>query len=238
MSVPFENLDVQLGRPLTTRPEAAYEKIVERGRGGWCYEQNGLFGWALSELGFEVTRLSAAVMREARGPIADDNHLSLLVRCGDGAAFLADVGFGGSMLAPLQFAECESSQPPYRLGLRSLDPECWQFWEDHGGGEFSYDFRAHAADETALSDKCDDLQSNPESSFVLSLVAQRRLPAAHLSLRGRVLKRVTSTGSEERRLESADELVAVLAGEFSLYVPEIADLWPRIVLRHNALFDD
>ena len=52
LSVPFENLDVQLGIPVTMDAEAAFDKIVERGRGGWCYEQNGLFGWALSEIGF------------------------------------------------------------------------------------------------------------------------------------------------------------------------------------------
>ena len=44
-SVPFENLDVQLGRPLSTSIQEAYEKIVINMRGGWCYEQNGLFGW-------------------------------------------------------------------------------------------------------------------------------------------------------------------------------------------------
>ena len=54
-AVPFENIDIQLGRSLTISVEDAFEKIVERGRGGWCYEQNGLFGWALSEIGFDVT---------------------------------------------------------------------------------------------------------------------------------------------------------------------------------------
>jgi N-hydroxyarylamine O-acetyltransferase len=59
-SVPFENLDVQLGRPLTTDVDDAYRKIVIDRRGGWCYEQNGLFGWALQQIGFEVTRVAAA----------------------------------------------------------------------------------------------------------------------------------------------------------------------------------
>ena len=82
-SVPFENLDVQLGRALTIEPEAAYEKIVNRRRGGWCYEQNGLFGWALTKVGFDVTRVAAAVMRHERGEISDANHLTLLVRTND-----------------------------------------------------------------------------------------------------------------------------------------------------------
>jgi len=102
-SVPFENLDVQFGRRLSTSIEAAYEKIVERGRGGWCYEQNGLFGLILSEIGFETTRVAAAVMRADRGEIATANHLCLLVKPDDvDQTFLVDVGFGGSLIAPGQ----------------------------------------------------------------------------------------------------------------------------------------
>ena len=47
-AVSYENLDVQLGVPLTTNVQAAYHKIVALGRGGWCYEMNGVMGWALS----------------------------------------------------------------------------------------------------------------------------------------------------------------------------------------------
>jgi len=86
LSVPFENLDVQLGQPTTTDVGAAYRKIVERGRGGWCYEQNGLFGWALSEIGFDATRVAAAVMRHERGTSADASHLCLLVRMPEAGA--------------------------------------------------------------------------------------------------------------------------------------------------------
>ena len=82
-SIPFENLDVQLGRRLTTGIVPAYEKIVTRQRGGWCYEQNGLFGWALATIGFDVTRVAASVMRAERGEVSHDNHLTLLVRCED-----------------------------------------------------------------------------------------------------------------------------------------------------------
>ena len=67
LAVPFENLEVQLGRRVGTALPPIYEKIVENRRGGWCYEMNGLFGWALSELGFRVTRLAGGVMRSSLG---------------------------------------------------------------------------------------------------------------------------------------------------------------------------
>ena len=66
-AVPFENLDVQLRRPVVLDIEPNYDKIVRRRRGGWCYEMNGVMGWALREIGFDVMRMGAGVMRETVG---------------------------------------------------------------------------------------------------------------------------------------------------------------------------
>jgi N-hydroxyarylamine O-acetyltransferase len=239
LAVPFENLDVQLGRPLTTDIGQAYEKIVLRRRGGWCYEQNGLFGWALAEIGFEVTRVAASVMRAERGDAAEANHLALLVRTPDAdGTWLADVGFGGSLLEPIRLEEQTLRQDPFRLGLRPLDDALWQFWEDAGDGEFSYDFRDEPANEGALAQRCDFLQTDPESSFVLNLVAQARTPRRHSTLRGRVLTHRDAGGERVNTLGSPDQLVQTLAGVFGLDVPEIARCWPRILERHRQLFDD
>lgn len=236
-AVPFENLDVQLGRPLTTAAEDAYEKIVGNGRGGWCYEQNGLFCWALSEIGFDVTRLAAAVMRHERGDASTGNHLCIQVNVpGDSTGYLVDVGFGGSLFDPIKLKEAEYMQPPYRLGLKKLDDGFWRFWEDNGSGAFSFDFLAEAGDESALSKKSEFLQTDPSSGFVQNLVAQLRTPSQHMSLRGRVLTTVASDRNESRTLNSADELVSVLGDEFNLHVPEIVDVWPRILSRHEQLF--
>jgi N-hydroxyarylamine O-acetyltransferase len=236
-SVPFENLDVQLGRPLTTSVGDAYDKIVGRRRGGWCYEQNGLFGWALSEIGFEVTRVAAAVMRDDLGDAAHANHLALLVRKPQGAGtFLVDVGFGGALFEPLPLAEHDAWHAPFNVGLRRLDDGHWQFWEDGGDGEFSYDFRPEAASEDALAGKCDFLQTDPDSSFVLNLVVQVRAPGRHTTLRGRVLTRRSASGEVVTTLDSPDQLVQKLASEFGLDLPEIAACWPKILERHEQLF--
>ncbi len=239
-SVPFENLDVQLGHRLSTDVDAAFDKIVDRRRGGWCYEQNGLFGWALDKIGFEVTRVAAGVMRHERGAAADANHLCLLVRLpeDDDRVWLADVGLGGSLFGPLPLAETTSIHPPFEVGLERVADGRWRFFEDSAHGRFSFDFVATAADENALSAKCVELQTDPESSFVLNLVAQLRLHDEHVSLRGRVLTRTTSSGASRRTLESANELVTVLSSVFDVDLPAAAELWPRIVARHAALFGD
>lgn len=153
-SVPFENLDVQLGRHLTTEIPAAYEKIVVNSRGGWCYEQNGLFGWALSEIGFDVRRMAASVMREKSGAKSEASHLCLLITSPESnTKYLADVGFGGSMIKPIALAEDEHDQPPFKLGLERLDDGYWRFWESLGKGRFTFDFIDEPAYESSLAKK-------------------------------------------------------------------------------------
>jgi N-hydroxyarylamine O-acetyltransferase len=175
-------------------------------------------------------------MRVERGDVAHANHLCLLVKPADSdQTFLVDVGFGGSMIAPIPLAESDHQQAPFLIGLRKTNDDHWRFWEDLGKGEFSFDFQAETADEDALSDKCDFLQTDPSSGFVQNLVAQIRLPDQHKTLRGKVFSLATSSGIETTILSSVDELLAVLRDEFRLDVPAVRDLWPRIEQRHTEL---
>lgn len=232
-AIPFENIDVQLRRSVELDPEANYDKIVRRRRGGWCYELNGVMGWALERIGFEVMRMSAGVMRARAGDAQLGNHLCLLV-CLD-QRYLIDVGFGGSLAEPLPLRASERQDLPYRLGLSELGEGYWRFAETaHGGDPFSFDFRAAPADEALLARKCQFLQSDPASPFIQNLVVQRRTADTHLSLRGRVLATTHTTRVDKKLLSSADELVATLRDKFDLDVPEAAALWPSICARHEA----
>src|SRR6476660_7309603 len=80
LAVPFENLDIHLGRPIVLDQAALFDKIVRRRRGGFCYELNGLFGLMLRQLGFDVTLLAAGVARADGGFGPEFDHLTLLVR--------------------------------------------------------------------------------------------------------------------------------------------------------------
>jgi N-hydroxyarylamine O-acetyltransferase len=232
-TVPFENLDVQLGRPVVMDPDACYDKVVRRRRGGWCFELNGVLSWALREIGFDVVRLSGGVRRELMGDGQMGNHLCLLVRLNE--PYLVDVGFGSSLMQPLPLAACTNEQSPYHLTLSQLSDGYWRFSERTGGDPFSYDFLTGPADENHFAAHCASLQTDPSSIFVQNLLVQRRKDDAHLALRGRVL--MTQRGAVARKhvLRSADELVAVLRETFALDVPEAATLWPAICARHAAL---
>jgi N-hydroxyarylamine O-acetyltransferase len=233
-AIPYENLDVQLGRPLTIDPAAAIDKIVGRWRGGWCYEMNGVFGSALSEIGFKVTRVAGAAMREELGDIVVGNHLVLLVEI-DGQAWIADVGFGDGIQDPFPLRAGALTTGGYAYRVESLDDGWWRFHNHEFGGAKSFDFRVEPADPDLLAGRCEWLQYDPTSHFVLNLIVQRYRGDTILQMRGRILRTVTPAGVETRLLMSADELVTVLAEEFGLHVPEAAGLWPRIVARHEEV---
>jgi N-hydroxyarylamine O-acetyltransferase len=113
-AIPFENLDVLLGRGISLDPAAIDAKLITAGRGGYCYEQNGLLKRVLTAIGFDVTGLMARVlwMAPAGAPARPRSHMVLGVEI-DGETWLADSGFGGCVLtAPLRLFSDDVQDSP------------------------------------------------------------------------------------------------------------------------------
>jgi N-hydroxyarylamine O-acetyltransferase len=237
-SVPFENLDVQLGRRIHIDPQAIFAKLVTARRGGWCYEQNGLFGEVLDAMGFQVRRLTCGVMRAAAGDAVMGNHLALAVTL-EGKAWLVDVGFGGSQAGPLPLAAGAHVHAPYAIALTREEDGHWRLTESvEPGKPFSFDFLDGPADEALLAAKCTELQDNPDSVFVENLVVQQRIGERHRSLRGRVFSERGAEGETKRLIADADEFVATIRDKFGMDVPEAAGLWDKVCTRHAVLFPE
>jgi N-hydroxyarylamine O-acetyltransferase len=101
-SIPFENLAIQMGEPISLGIAEMMNKMVYGKRGGYCFELNGLFSVVLEALGFQMERLAARV-RYGNLLVAPRLHQLLSVTI-DGERWLADVGFGGNgMIAPIKF---------------------------------------------------------------------------------------------------------------------------------------
>jgi len=234
LGISYENVSVQLGEGGDLTAGSAYRKIVEGGRGGWCYEMNGLLQWALEAIGFDVTRVAAGVMRSERGDRAIGNHLVLCVRL-EGEPWLADVGFGDGLREPVPLWEGPIEQGGLTYGLSRQPDGFWRLANHRFGSARDFDFRLEAADEGLLAAQCRWLQDSPESGFVQSLVCQRFERDAIQLLRGRVRRTVTRTGVEEWRLETRDQLDAELRSVFGLTV-DVGRLWPKVARRHEELF--
>ena len=232
--IPYENLDVALGRRVSIDISPIFDKIVTRGRGGWCYEMNGLFAWALAEIGFKITRMAGGVMRAVNGDASVGNHLVLRVDLD--RPYLADVGFGDGMLEPVPLVEHAFRQGFLDFRLEDLGSGWWRFHNHPAGGAPSFDFELFPAERDLLAAKCDWLQTSPESPFVMNAVVQRHLPDCLAMMRGRGLKTLTVAGAESREINSAHEYVETLSQVFGLDLPEAESLWPKIIARHEQLF--
>ncbi|MDE2483484.1 MAG: arylamine N-acetyltransferase [bacterium] len=227
--MPYENLDVQFGRRVTLDVADAYAKIVEGGRGGWCYEMNALFAWALREIGFEVTFVAAGVGARER-PENAFNHLALLVALE--RPMLADVGFGNGFLTPLALAPGSAGDGRFTFRLERIESG-WRF-HNHATAADTYDFTETPRSIGAFAAKSAWLQRDPESPFVQNLVCHRFTDEGIVSLRGAVLTTLTPHEVTETIAQSAAELAEMLRARFAL-APDDADaLWERVAERHRA----
>ncbi len=232
--VPFENLDQQLGAHVSTDVQSAYKKIVEQQRGGWCFEVNTLFGWALSEIGFKVGYLAGHVGHNGSARSAPADHKFLLVECRE--PLFVDVGFGGSLFQSLPMAPVKAVQPPYTIDLSKEDAGYYRFTETANGEPVSFDFQPVPVKANHFEAINITLQTDDNSPFRRTLTAQMRRPDRHVVLRGRLLKTIKADGVEEAVLPSGEALVSCLKQQFGIDLPEAASLWPQIAARHYELF--
>ncbi len=219
LAVPFENLDVLLGRRISLEPAAIFQKIVTNRRGGYCFEQNSLFRDVLRALGFVVTpylaRVRWRVPPETGTPLT---HMVLHVEA-DGQTWLADVGFGSvGITAPLALhTEAEQSTPHEPRRLLRRGPLIVQqiLLEGAWGDVYQY-----APDPPPPIDfevgnwfSC----SHPRAHFTNTLVVARALPDGRVTLLNRERTRRLADGrAEKRELATPDELLDVLRRDFGL----------------------
>ena len=184
-SVPFENFDSFSGVPVSLALEDLESKLVERGRGGYCFEHNLLLASALESLGgMEVSPLLARVRLGPEGAPRPLNHLGLRVKDRDGANWLADVGFGGGgLLEPVPFEPgIESDQSGWRYRIVEDGPEfVLQVLQD-GGWSDMYGFVPEPAEPVDIVVSNWFTATHPESPFVTGVMAGLRSLERCLSL--------------------------------------------------------
>ncbi len=210
-TVPFENLDIILGRPILLDEAALYRKIVERRRGGFCYELNGLFAALLQALGFDVTLLSARVARAEGGFGPEFDHLALLVQLEE--RWLADVGFGESFREPLRLdepGEQVQSSGRYRLSREGDD---WIYWEND---QAQYQFRLQPRLLSDFAAMCHYHQSSPQSHFTRRRVCSLATPQGRVTFSDGSLIITTNGQRYERELSGQPEIEAALRRWFGV----------------------
>jgi N-hydroxyarylamine O-acetyltransferase len=225
-AVAYENIDVQLGTPIGRNPRAAFRKIVAQGRGGWCFEMNGLFAFMLEAIGFRVQRLAAGVLREQMGEQAVGNHLALVVKLD--RLYLADVGLGSGLVEPVPLVEGPIRQGFRKFALERVGGGWWRFHNQEGVMPPSFDFSLAVTDEALLDEKCQWLQKDPASPFVAHAIMQRQFEDRTESLVGRTHSIVTAEGTRSAEIETVEGYARIVRENFGLQVRDIARLWARV----------
>jgi N-hydroxyarylamine O-acetyltransferase len=219
--IPFENLDILLGRPIGLDPGAIERKLVAGGRGGYCFEQNLLLAAALEALGFDCTMLAARV-RHRGDRVLPRTHVLLLVHA-EGARFIADVGFGGEgLLLPVPFEPGkEIAHYAWRYRVVEERPGQWLLQSRRGGtwgNLYCFTLEPQTRADCEMANHY--TATHPDSPFVRTLTVQLPTPQARHALRNRELTADYGGGRVERRVLRDDEdLLDVLASVFGLRFP-------------------
>ncbi|MGG8408149.1 arylamine N-acetyltransferase family protein [Streptomyces sp. 12297] len=235
-SIPFENLDVALGRRISLDVKSLQDKIVRRRRGGYCYEQNSLLAAALERVGFEVAGRGAR-NRTRGGALTPVTHAVLVVTVA-GRPWLVDAGFGAQ--GPLEPVPLEPGTEVHqgvwtyavaeedggRLVLRSLRDETG--WLD------LYAFapqRLHPVDFEVMNHYS---STHPDSFFTGQVVAMRSAPDHRLALLEDSVVRFLPGWEAERNRVASDDVIGLLDREFGIELPEedaaqlLRTYWPGV----------
>ncbi|SDT57672.1 arylamine N-acetyltransferase family protein [Actinoplanes derwentensis] len=238
--VPYEVLEIHLGRPTTVCPLESARRIVA-GRGGYCYHLNGAFSVLLRALGYAVTRHVGGVQGQDAEAGASGNHLVLTVsglpsaESPDGQ-WLVDLGMGDGLHGPLPLVAGVYEQGPFRYTLRpsEAEPGGWRFDHDPAGSFRGMDFRTEKAMMSDFAVRHVELSTSETSGFVRTPMAARRDATGADILRGRNLSRIGAAAALTELVTAADYFAA-LDGVFGMTFdePERAVLWARASAAHE-----
>ncbi len=214
-TIPFENLDVQAGRPISLEPEVIFDKLIHRRRGGYCYELNGLFAMVLEALGVPYRLLGARPMVYAgRRP---RTHMVLLVTLAD-EPWLFDLGFGNyGIRAPIALGETDQE---IRQGFDSFmlhraeeEYRLQALVEGEWHSQYSFDLSHQEWIDFMPANYLNS--THPDSFFTRQRVVLIQRPEGRAILFGDRFKQVERGESSQRTLDPA-EISEVLREQFGL----------------------
>ena len=227
-TIPFENLDVLLRRGISLDPASIERKLIHEHRGGYCFEQNGLFLLVLQALGFDVTPISArARWQRPRDFTPPRTHLFNRVEI-DGASWLADVGIGGMSPTYALRLELDAVQPTPHEPRRLIKEGAIYYHQVCLGGEWQ-DICEFTLEAMPMIDREVAnwfTSTHPKSHFKSNILVARAGPDGGrvTLLDNRLILRDGRGQANIRLLASKQELLAVLTEHFGVHLPADAQI--------------
>jgi N-hydroxyarylamine O-acetyltransferase len=218
-SIPFENLDILLGRGIQLDLEHLRAKLVDGGRGGYCFEHNTLLRAVLAELGFTVHTMEARV-RAGAAVERPRTHMVLVVDLGE-EEWLADVGFGGDgPFEPVPMDGTIAAQGALEYQVASDGPACvLRLRAGEGPWLDQYVFLPQPVLPVDFEMANWFTSTHPRSPFVNTLTAQRTTRDVRYLLRYPTYTEVRS-GVPHTRTITRSELLPLLRDVFHIDLPD------------------
>ena len=231
-TIAFENLDMQLGRKKVLSEDVFYNKLILEGRGGWCYETNGLLTRALGCLGFTTMRVAGALRRELRGDETLGNHLIGMVDLE--RRWVVDVGLLDGPLEPFPLEERRWREGCLEFKLERIEGGWWRF-HNHQHDSKSCDFREQARTLESFKETSHELQTAATSPFVQYAIAGRRFETGYDVLRDVDHFHVEDGELTRRKVVTKAEYEALLRDILGEDIGEEGGLlWERVERRARA----
>jgi N-hydroxyarylamine O-acetyltransferase len=222
-AIPFENLDILLGRGISVALADVQDKLVTKRRGGYCYEHNTLFGAVLQKIGFPVVRLLARTGDPLESP-RPRSHMVLVVN----GEFLADVGFGNGLLSPLRLrADGPHQQGAWQYELATGPDGAWRLRDLQAGVIQTFTEEPQYPVDIELANF--NTAKSPKSPFTRRIIVMHKDSTEVRSLIGRVFS-IERPGEPTSRHQLPDDKVgATLRDEFQL---RFSDLELKTLLQY------
>lgn len=217
LRVPFENLDIHWTRPIVLENKAFYEKIVGSGRGGFCYELNGLFYELLGQTGFQSKIISAKVSKGDGDFGAEYDHMAIITKI-DGKEYLVDAGFGDFIAEPLEFVlDVEQQDRNGVFLIRKFDENYFEVVKKDGEDwKSEYIFTTLERDLSEFAGMCEYQQNSPESHFTKGKVCSLMTENGRKTLTDTKFIETKNGQKSETDVGSEEEFDQILAREFSI----------------------
>lgn len=230
-SFPFASISVRLGDDMPLVLPGLFERVVDRRRGGYCFEQNGLLEAMLQGLGFKTRLVLARVIYDQDIHPGLTHRITLVTL--DGVDQVVDAGFGPlgpRVPVPLAGQEQTDGWRRYRVAERNPGEFHLQLLKDSGWYSlYRFELQRYGDSDCELGHFYS--HRHPAATFVNHLVVARLLEDRILSLRNRDYRIITAQGEQVSTVDSAEALLALLTEELGLAVTsaEAARLYEGIV---------
>jgi len=223
LNIPFENLDIHYKIPIKLNLANIFEKVINKRRGGFCYELNGLFYELLRSIGFHVKMVSARVFNNQQQTFSPEfDHLAIIAKI-NSTDYLVDVGFGEFAFRPLRI-ELNKTQEDERgnFSIEKYDDEYYnvnKLVDENWITEYMFSLRER--DLSEFRDMCLYHQTSPQSHFTQNKLCSLATEKGRITVTADKIKIKEGDTITELAVNSEQEFLSALEKYFNIRLHDI-----------------